>query len=243
MAKRPHKADPGRTRPDGGARPGHQRSAARSDAHSDTRSRVAHEAARLIGVGEAADFPQARRKAAHRLGVSDATLLPANHDIDTALREYQRLFQPDTGDRTQRYREAALEAMEFLASFQPMLAGPVLEGTADAHAVVTVHLHADDTDAVIHHLGQHGIDVDSGVVRLRLDPRRDGEFPVWRFFAGDVPFELVGLPSLLARQAPLAPGDDQAMPRATANQLRRLMEVERLTVDPMTGPPMGRRGT
>ncbi|MEO6170170.1 MAG: hypothetical protein ABIO84_04475 [Lysobacter sp.] len=231
MAKRPSTSDPARSRSDGGERRKHPRSASQIDAHADVRNRIAREAARLIGVGEAADYPHARNKAAQRLGVNDATLLPANRDIEVALREYQRLFRPDTSDRTQRYREAALEAMAFLASFQPMLAGPVLHGTADAHAVVTVHLHADDSDAVIHLLEAHGIDADSGVVRLRLDPHRDGEFPVWRFFAGDVPFELVGLPAALARQPPLAPGDDRAMPRASAGQLRRLMEAERLTAE------------
>ena len=231
MAKRPSTPDRGRSPTDGEERRKHPRSTSRIDAHADVRNRVAREAARLIGVGEAADYPHARNKAAQRLGVSDATLLPANRDIEVALREYQRLFRPDTGNRTQRYREAAVEAMEFLASFQPMLAGPVLDGTADAHAVVTLHLHADDTDAVIHHLRQHGIDADSGVVRLRLDPRRDGEFPVWRFFAGEVPFELVGLPATLSRHPPLAPGDDRAMPRATPGQLRRLMEAQRLEAE------------
>ena len=198
----------------------------RNDPHAPIRSRLAHEAARLISVGEAADYPQARRKAAKRLGVAARSLHPANEDIDVAVREYQRLFRPDTTERSQRYRKAALEAMEFFASFRPMLTGPVLDGTVDAHSVVTIHLHTDDTDSIVHHLAQHGITADTGVIRLRRDPHRDGEFPVWRFFADDVPFELIGLPLLLARQAPLAPGEDRSMRRASTNHLRRLTEVE-----------------
>lgn len=225
MTNHPKKPDRKRSRSDsvGGKRSG-SRTPSRSESMAPIRSRIAQEAARLISVGEAGDYPQARRKAAQRLGVADRTLLPANQDIDEALREYQRLFVPDALSTTQRYRKAALESMEFLATFQPMLVGPVLDGTADAHAVVTVHAHADDTDAVLHHLEEHGIEAESGLVRLRLDPHREGEFPVWRFFAGDVPFELVGLPTLQARQAPLARGEDRPMMRATANQLRRLME-------------------
>lgn len=198
----------------------------RKSGHSRLRERLAEEAARLISTGEAGDYPQARRKAAQRLGVSDKAVLPANDDIDEALRTYQRLFRPETGALSRRYREAALEAMAFLAAFQPMLTGAVLDATADTHTVVTLHLHHDHPDAVGQHLDEHGIPADAGRVRLRVDSRRDGEFPVWRFVAGDIPFELVVLPLQLARQAPLAPGDDRPIRRATAAQLRRLLQEE-----------------
>ena len=201
--------------------------------HSRIRERLAKEAARLISTGEAGDYLQARRKAAQRLGIRDKAALPANDDIEEALRGYQRLFRPETGTLSRRYREATLEAMAFLEPFQPMLTGAVLDATADTHTVVTLHLHHDYPDAVGQHLDEHGIPADAGSVRLRLDPRRDGEFPVWRFIAGDTPFELVVLPSQLARQAPLAPGDGRPMRRATAAQLQRIMREE----SPQTGDP------
>ncbi len=221
MTKRPLKST--RSGRMAGGKSGKARSHPRSDAHSRIRDGVAREAARLMGTGEAGDYPQARRKASQRLGVTDKALLPDNEHIEQALQDYQRLFRPEIAELSHRYREAALEAMEFLAPFQPRLTGPVLEGTADAQSVVTLHLHDDDADAVAHHLQQHDIPADTDRVRLRLDARRDEEFPVWRFFAGDVAFELVGLPSLQVRQAPLARGDDQPMRRASATQLRRLM--------------------
>ncbi|QOY63944.1 hypothetical protein INQ40_03140 [Lysobacter sp. H21R4] len=207
----------------------------RRESHSRIRDGVAREAARLISTGEAGNYPQARRKASERLGVMDRTLLPANEDIAQALQDYQRLFRPDTAALSRRYREAALEAMEFLAPFQPRLTGPVLEGTADAQSVVTLHLHDDDADAVAHHLQQHDIPADADRVRLRLDAHREDTFPVWRFFAGDVAFELVGLPSLQVRQAPWARGDDQPMRRASAAQLRRLLQDPDVAPDTAAG--------
>lgn len=232
MSKRPLKPARAGTEGDGGKR-SRSRTHERSDAHSLVRSRLAQEAARLISTGEASDYPQARRKASQRLRVLDKNMHPANQDIEQALHDYQRLFRPETAELSHRYREAALEAMEFLAPFQPRLTGPVLDGTAESQTVVTLHLHDDDSDAVAHHLQQHDIPADTDLMHLRLDARRDDEFPVWRFFAGDVPFELVGLPSLQLRQAPLAPGDDQPMRRASASQLRRLMDE----VDPL--PALG----
>lgn len=234
MSHRPSKTDQIRSRSDdevGGGKRGRSQNRRRHDGASVVRVQLAREAARLISVGEAGDYPQARRKAAQRLGVLDKAMLPANQDIDEALREYQRLFKPQTGELSKLYREAALEAMDFLAHFHPLLTGPVLEATVDEHAVVTLHLHHDDPDAVGHDLVDQGIAPDSGTVRLRLDPRRSEEFPIWRFSAGEVPFELVILPSLLARQAPLAPGDEQPMRRASAAQLRRLMADEEVYGD------------
>lgn len=227
MSNSPQKPDRNRSRTEtGGDKRARTRSHVRSDAHSHIRSRLAQEAARLISAGEAGNYPQARRKAAQRLGVLDKAVFPANQDIDEALREYQRLFRPETGAVSHRYREAALEAMEFLAAFRPRLTGPVLDATADSQAVVTLHLHEDDSDAVALYLEDQGIPADADIVRLRPDAHREEVFPVWRFFAGDVPFEVIGLPALLVRQAPLASGDDQPMRRASASQLRRLMQDE-----------------
>ena len=38
------------------------------------------------------DFLTAKRKAAERFGVTDASALPSNTEIEAALAEYQRLF-------------------------------------------------------------------------------------------------------------------------------------------------------
>lgn len=124
----------------------------------ERRQRLAHEAARLMAEGGIRDFQMAKRKAAQRLGILDDASLPRNHEIEEALRQYQRLF---LGDRqpaeVHRRREAALRALEFFAGFQPRLVGPVLEGTADARSPVDLHLHSDDPDAVPRWLDEHGI--------------------------------------------------------------------------------------
>ncbi len=45
----------------------------------------------------------------------------------------------------QTLRDAALQAMEALIQFKPMLVGPVYEGTADSNSPVRLHLFADHT--------------------------------------------------------------------------------------------------
>lgn len=191
------------------------------------RQRLAHEAARLMAEGGLHDFQQAKRKAASRLGIHDEASLPQNREIEDALRQYQRLFNRDTQPAAlRRRREAALEAMTFLAPFEPRLAGAVLEGTADTSSPIELHLHADDPDAVARFLQQQGIPAQARTRRLRRDRQGTLDCPAWRFIAGQLDFELVVLPREMLRQAPLSSLDDKPARRASATQLRRLLQQQ-----------------
>lgn len=191
----------------------------------ERRTRLAHEAARLMAESGIRDYQQAKRKAAARLGFHDDASLPRNREIEDALREYQRLFLGRSQPQELRLRrEAALEAMEFMARFDPRLVGPVLEGTADARTPVSMQLFSDDADAVARFLEEAGIPAEARSHRLRLDRTREGEFPMWAFTARDLAFELTVLPGVALRQAPLSNVDERPMRRASASQLRQLLE-------------------
>jgi hypothetical protein len=196
----------------------------------ERRHRLAHEAARLMAEGGIRDYHQAKLKAAARLGIHDDASLPRNREIEDALREYQRLFAGDAqaaGVRTRR--EAALRAMEFLAAFEPRLVGSVLDGTADANAPVALHLHSDDPDAVPLFLEEHGIPAEARARRLRLDPQRTLDAPVWLFSAEELTFDLAVLPLQVLRQAPLSGVDERPMQRASAAQLRALLAADEIS--------------
>jgi hypothetical protein len=195
----------------------------------ERRHRLAHEAARLIAESGIRDYHLAKLKAAERLGIHDDASLPRNREIEDALREYQRLFHGDAqaGDLRRR-REAALRALEFFAGFDPRLVGPVLDGTADNHAPVALHLYTDDAEAVTRMLDQHGIPAESRSRRLRLDRERQAEFPVWLFSAEELTFDLTVLPLDALRQAPLSGVDEKPMKRAAAAQLRALLAEQEI---------------
>lgn len=190
----------------------------------ERRHRLAHEAARLMAEGGIRDFHQAKLKAASRLGIHDDASLPRNVEIEQALREYQRLFAgPQHGNELQRRRESALRALEFLQGFSPRLAGPVLDGTADANSPVQLQVHSDDADAVQRFLDEHGIPAESRTRRLRLDRERVLDAPVWVFSAENLTFDIAVLPYDALRQAPLSQVDEKPMRRASAAQLRQLL--------------------
>jgi len=207
----------------------------RARQHAETRTRerrhrLAHEAARLMAEGGMRDYHQAKLKAAARLGIHDDASLPRNREIEEALREYQRLFLGDahaTGLRLRR--EAALRALAFFERFDPRLVGPVLDGTADAHTPVHLHLYADDADAVPRFLDETGIPVEARSRHVRLDRVREGDFPVWIFSAEELTFDLLVLPEDALRQAPLSGIDERPMKRASAAQLRELLAEEEIS--------------
>jgi hypothetical protein len=195
-----------------------------SDRNSQMRRRVAVEAARLISETGLRDYGQARRKAAARCGARHEAELPRNPEIDAALREHQSLFQAADQPRILRgLREAAREAMRFFAGFEPRLVGAVLDGSADRHSAVCLHLHVDRINAVIAHLHDHAIAFEEIDRKLRYAGNRTETFPAFRFAADGVAFDITVLPLDALRQAPLDRIDDRPMKRATAAGLEAVL--------------------
>lgn len=188
------------------------------------RVRIAQEAARLMSEHGIRDFHHAKLKAAERLGIVETQALPRNLEIEQALREHQRLFLADSQPQLLRQRrEAALEAMRFLAAFEPRLVGAVLEGIADAHSAVCLHVFSDDPEAVGLYLREHGVPIETQVRRLRNSRDDQPEYPVLLFAADQLPFDLTVLPRDALRQAPLDRTDDRPMRRASLSQVEMLL--------------------
>lgn len=190
------------------------------------RQQLAAGAARIMAESHIDDFQHARRKAATRLGINDPALLPDEHEIEQALRDYRQLFGNDAQHLAllQAQRQAALQAMLFLQAFEPRLTGALLDGHADEHSALCLHLHCDDPTAVAQFLHEHGIPAQSRVRRLRLSRQHTADVDVWTFKAGQTPFELVVLPLAALRQPPLAKGSNHPENRTSLAQLRKLLD-------------------
>lgn len=188
------------------------------------RRRIAVEAARLISEHGVRDYRMAKRKAAQHVGVSDEGCLPRNREIDEALREHQRLFRADAQPRALRTRRAAArEAMRFLARFEPRLVGPVLDGTADSHSPVSLHVFEDAPEAVAGFLAERGIAFETRARTVRLDRIRSSDFAVIAFQADDVTIDLTVFPRDALRQAPLDRIDERPVRRASLATLEALL--------------------
>ncbi|MBX3726852.1 MAG: hypothetical protein KF823_13155 [Xanthomonadales bacterium] len=203
------------------------------------RQRIAQAAARLLHEGGSRDYRQARRKAARNLGIDDPRLLPDAAEIEAALREHRALFGDNNAHQWLRtQREAAREAMDFLARFQPRLVGPVLAGTADRHAVIELQVFSDPPDAVALFLAEQRIPYRDGERRLILSGDRPDRTQVLAFSAGGQDFELTVLPETALRQPPREL-DGRPLARAGPAALDALLariDHEEATRTPRAGP-------
>ena len=188
---------------------------------------VAQEAARLMSEHGIRDFHHAQLKAAERLGIVDTQALPRNNEIEEALREHQRIFHADTQPQALRARrEAAMEAMRFLRGFDARLVGAVLEGTADEHSAVCLHVFSDDPEAPGMFLREQGIPLETQTRRLRWSDHEQSEHTVLLFGADGIPFDITVLPVDAIRQAPLDRVDERPMRRASVAMIQQLLAEE-----------------
>lgn len=192
----------------------------------EVRRSIAVEAARLMSEGGMRDHRLAKLKAAERFGMVDDASLPTNREIEDALREHQRLFHAaDHVGTVQRLRETACEAMRFFAAFEPRLVGAVLEGSADEHSAVCLHLYCDHPLQIVAHLREHGIAYEEQDRSLRLDRTTSAVFPVFVLGADGTAIDLTVLPYDALRQAPLDRVSEKPMQRAALATLEALLSA------------------
>ena len=188
------------------------------------RQAVAEEAARIMREQGVDDFLLAKRKAADRLGVTDASILPRNTEIEAALVAHQRLFAADRHEADlASMRRSALEAMRLMSDFQPRLVGPVLTGTASAHSEINLHLFTESPEAVSIRLEERGVPHEVLERRLRYERDRVVTYPALRFVAGRQTVDAVVFPLDGIRQAPSSPVDGKPMRRASAAEVEALL--------------------
>jgi len=188
------------------------------------RQAVAEEAARIMREQGVADFLLAKRKAADRLGVTDASILPRNLEIEAALMAHQRLFGADRhAADLAALRRAALEAMRLMSDFQPRLVGPVLTGTASSHSEINLHLFTESPEAVSLRLEERGVPHEVLERRVRFERDRVVAYPALRFVAGRQAVDAVVFPLDGIRQAPCSPVDGKPLRRATVAEVEALL--------------------
>ena len=188
------------------------------------RQAIAREAARLMIEHGHEDYGIAKRKAAERFGVTELAVLPKNTEIEEALAEHQRLFQPAAhASELTEMRSTAIDAMRLLAEFEPRLVGPLLSGTATAHNDITLHLFADTPESVAVQLMDRGIRHEVAERRFRVQRDEFEAYPAVRFMASTrgavAPTGRVSCPPMTTG-VQCAEGESTSIPAASAHSKR-----------------------
>ncbi len=191
------------------------------------RQMLAQEAARIIVDQGIRDYRVAKIKAAERLGISTRGSLPGNAEVEAAISDHLALFGRDShADHLSLLREAALSAMDMLASFSPRLVGPVLQGTADHNSAVNLHVFADSPESVTLELQSLGYACRPYERRLKTS-RGKGATPSlfggYEFELDHAVVQATVFPVDGIRQAPISPIDGKPMKRADRKAVETLL--------------------
>lgn len=182
------------------------------------------------------DFQTAKRKAAERLNLPIGKFLPANGEIEAALRDYLALFGGATHQRhVAHLRKIAVEAMNFLSQFGPRLVGAALSGTVTPSAAVQLHIAADTPEDVALLLHDRGIPFEQFERRVRYGGERTNTVPMLRFEVSNrdavssneesTPVELWVFNSRTMRELPLSPVDGKPERRADVREVEQLLAL------------------
>ena len=197
------------------------------DRTSALKERLAYEAARIMIEQGLPDFDWARRKAAERTGILDRRHWPSNEIIEEAVLVQRRLFLGSTqADARRALQREAVQAMRMLQDFQPRLIGPALTGVGDRATGVELLLFADRPEEVVFALIERRIPWREGERGFRYPGGERCTHPVFRFMAGDTPFELIVLPPQSRRHPPLDPVTDKTQRSAGLDEVERMLLVE-----------------
>ncbi len=158
------------------------------DGRNDLRREIAAVAARLI-ADDGADYGSAKLKAVREVlgdGRPPRNALPDNDEIDAALREHLALFDDEHDERLARMRTVALQLLDRLQDFRPMVTGAVWKGIATAHAPIHVQVFHDNPKDVQFFLIDQRVDFDAATIPHFHGARRGEEVEAYVFeFAGE----------------------------------------------------------
>jgi hypothetical protein len=185
---------------------------------------VAAEAARIIATEGQHNYHAAKKKAADRIGTSERLALPSNSEVEEALRRYQGLYGGSAHVKNlERLRGIAVDAMYYLEMYNPRLVGPVLDGTANEHSRITLHVFSDSIESVIFHFLESSTPFSQEQRQIRWFSGEHRTVPMVVFELQDAAIELMVFDEVHLRQAPPSPIDGKPQRRANLTDAECLL--------------------
>ena len=106
---------------------------------------VANLAAQLIMEEGIKDYLYAKKKAAKSLGINENANLPTNSQIDKAIDEFNKIFNPNIDiEFLQQFKTQALEVMSIFKNFKPHLMDQLSQGIIPKFPEIKINLFADN---------------------------------------------------------------------------------------------------
>ena len=193
-----------------------------------TRLEVAAEAARIIATEGQHNYHAAKKKAVERIGVSERLALPSNIEVKDALKRYQLLYGGTAHtDNLEQLRLTAIAAMQLFEKFNPRLVGTVLDGTANEHSRISLHVFADSPEDIVLYFLENGAPFSQEQHQIRWFDGKHRTVPLIVFDLESSAIELTIFEPVHLRQAPPSPIDGKPQRRATLAEVEFLLTESR----------------
>ncbi len=191
------------------------------------RREVAAEAARILATEGQHNYHAAKKKAAERIGVSERLALPSNLEVKDALRSYQALYGGHAHqDTIDGLRRTAARVMRALGDFQPRLVGSVLDGTANDHSRIALHIFPESVESAILFLAERNVAFDQEQRQIRWFDGQHRLLPVLVFEFDGADVEAMLFDPINLRQSPPSPIDGRPQHRASLAEVEFLLAQE-----------------
>lgn len=151
--------------------------------------------------------------------------LPSNLEVKDALRSYQALYGGVPHQQNiARLRSIAAQSMRLLGEFEPRLVGSVLDGTANPHSRIALHVFADSVESLILFLLEKGIAFAQEQRQIRWFNGEHRTVPIVVTERDDAEVEMTVFEPVHLRQSPPSPIDGRPQARATLAEIELLLQ-------------------
>ena len=128
---------------------------------------VANLAAQLIMEEGIKDYLFAKKKAAKSLGLNENANLPTNSQIDKAIDDFNKIFNPNIDiEFLQQFKNQALEIMNIFKNFKPHLMNQLSHGIIPKFPEIKINLFADNLKDVEYILLNSELSYDFNEVKM-----------------------------------------------------------------------------
>ena len=133
------------------------------------KSSVANLAAQLIMEEGIKDYLFAKKKAAKSLGLNENVSLPTNSQIDKAIDDFNKIFNPNVDIKFLRqFKTQALEVMNIFKNFKPHLMNQLSQGIIPKFPEIKINLFADNLKDVEYVLLNSEMSYDFKEVKMNI---------------------------------------------------------------------------
>jgi hypothetical protein len=130
---------------------------------------VANLAAQLIMEEGIKDYLFAKKKAARSLGLNENISLPTNSQIDKAIDDFNKIFNPNIDiEFLQQFKTQALEVMNMFKNFKPHLMNQLSLGIIPKFPEIKINLFADNLKDVEYVLLNSELSYDFKEVKMNI---------------------------------------------------------------------------